>query len=184
MNCVLAANKSLTGWDEVSETIQGCVFIGELHSWETSDSQPFPLFHSFHWSLPKVAECWSSGLSWWRCLCFQSFLARAWEASVGSFSVWATERWGVSLRGPLGVNAWPVDVHINLNGGIKWHVGDLDCLLKLTVTCYITLWLQIRSSGALSRLLRGGFCMNRWMISRDMLTLTHQHQALGSATWC
>lgn len=49
---------------------------------------------------------------------------------------WAAERWSVSLRGPVGLNAQPVRAHINLNEGTKWQAWDLDCPLKLAVTCF------------------------------------------------
>lgn len=134
-----------------------CVFIGEL-SKDTSDSLTFPLSHSFHYISSQGCRV--------------------------AFPSEATEHWGVSLRGPMGLNAWHVSVHINLNKGTKWQACDSDGPLKLKVTCYSSEASDqegsASSSGALGRLLGRGCRTDRWLIRRAMLTLSISRQGLES----
>lgn len=123
----------------------GCVFIGgELRGRDTSDSLTFPLFHSFH----LISSQGCTAPPYWifppkTCVrsCFECDEPRCVFSECGFFcaaGVWwsPTEHWGVSLRGPVGLDAWPLGVHINLNEGTKWQACDLDRPLKLIVTCF------------------------------------------------
>lgn len=170
------------------------VFLGRCCGWDTCDSLTFSIVSLFPLHLSSrlrsaafpgqgVRVC----LYFWAC----ALLSERDKPQCGSV-VWvfseagarqrAPEHWGVSLRGPVGLNAWHLGAHINLNEGTKWQACDLDRPLKLTVTCFPQSWWRSALDQSAAQVLWA--LMDRWLISSEMLTFSISRRGWRSAPRC
>lgn len=95
---------------------------------------------------------------------------------------WATEHWSVSLRGPVGLNAQPVGVHINLNEGTKWQAWDF----RLPIKAYSHMFLTVTTVGLDQQLRCIQWLSSKhrelcgWLLNKQRCANTISHQSLTS----